>query len=140
MLFNQRIELPIKSKKHKFVDRRIYAFYFLKWILCNFNLGRTYNNYSLNEVGDDILMLYEGSLLLISAFLVMYILTLQKKVRKLQEERFVELETTRDGNMERQIITMSKEGKTRIQIIKFVREEASLDVVNARRYVNHILG
>ncbi|MFP3887321.1 hypothetical protein HPB58_16850 [Priestia filamentosa] len=85
-------------------------------------------------------MLYEGSLLLIIAFLVMYILTLQKKVRKLQEKRFVDLETTRDGNMERQIITMSKEGKTRIQIIKFVREEASLDVVNARRYVNHILG
>lgn len=93
----------------------------------------------MDEVGGDIFMLYEGSLLLIIAFLVMYILTLQKKVRKLQEERFVELQTTRDGHLERQIFNMSKEGKTRIQIIKFVREETSLDVVNARLYVNHIL-
>ncbi|MGK9185679.1 hypothetical protein KXS12_26055 [Priestia filamentosa] len=84
-------------------------------------------------------MLYEGSLLLIIAVLIIYILTLQKKVRKLQEERFVELQTTRDGNLERQIFNMSKEGKTRIQIIKFVREDTSLDVVNARLYVNHIL-
>lgn len=70
--------------------------------------------------------------------LVIYIFILQSKLSKLQEKQFKNLSNQNDLPLESKIKTMIKNGQKEVEIIKFLRQEENLGMVQAKQYVDRI--
>jgi len=70
--------------------------------------------------------------------LVIYIFILQSKLSKLQEKQFKNLYDQKDLPLEGKIKTMIKNGQKEVEIIKFLRQEENLGMVQAKQYVDRI--
>lgn len=84
-------------------------------------------------------VLFEVSSLLIILFLVGYIFILQNKVTKLEDVQAKNLHAHKDPDLDSKIAAMFNDGRTTVEIVRFVRKETNLGLVQAKLYVDDVL-
>lgn len=84
-------------------------------------------------------MLFEVSSLLIILFLVGYIFILQNKVTKLENVQAKNVRAHKDADLDSKITAMFNDGRTTVEIVRFVRKETNLGLVQAKLYVDDVL-
>lgn len=78
--------------------------------------------------------------LIIIAMLTIYIFILQNKLKTMEHK----LSNIMAGNLEfsnvdKEILNMHHQGRSNVEMIKFVRKETNLDLLQAKLYVDRIL-
>ncbi|MDQ0273400.1 hypothetical protein [Cytobacillus purgationiresistens] len=90
-------------------------------------------------------MLFKLALLIITVCLIIYIFLLQHKVKKLQKKLNKHLQKqqsmtiSNNKELEERVTYMRKNGHSSVEIIKFVRGETDLGLVQAKKYVDRVL-
>lgn len=84
-----------------------------------------------------ILLMGLASLVIIIA-LVIYVFILQSKLSKLQDKQFKNLYDQKNLPLESKVKTMVKNGQKDVEIIKFLRQEENLGMVQAKQYLDRI--
>ena len=82
-------------------------------------------------------LLYTISSLLIILSLVIYILSLQSKIKKLESQQALPFKG--DKALEKQIVDMNNNGSSQVEMVKLVRNETGLGLVPAKKYVDQTL-
>ncbi|MCM3358701.1 ribosomal protein L7/L12 [Psychrobacillus sp. MER TA 171] len=82
-------------------------------------------------------MLYTISSLLIILSLVIYIVSLQSKIKKLEARQTLPFKG--DKALEKQIVEMNNNDSSQVEMVKLVRNETGLGLVSAKKYVDKVL-
>ena len=82
-------------------------------------------------------LLYTISSLLIILSLVIYIVSLQSKIKKLESQQALPFKG--DKALEKQIVEMNNNDSSQVEMVKLVRNETGLGLVPAKKYVDKIL-
>lgn len=81
----------------------------------------------------------EISYLIIILLLIIYILFLHSKVSRLQSKGSAFTAVNIDFKLEDEIRAMVEQGKSQVEVIRFVREASGLDLLQAKLYVDRIV-
>lgn len=82
-------------------------------------------------------LLYTISSLLIILSLVIYIVSLQSKIKKLESQQALPFKG--DKALEKQIVEMNNNDSSQVEMVKLVRNETGLGLVPAKKYVDKVL-
>ncbi|MEK4521117.1 hypothetical protein NSQ95_14115 [Psychrobacillus sp. FSL W7-1457] len=82
-------------------------------------------------------MLYTISSLLIILSLVIYIVSLQSKIKKLESQQALPFKG--DKALEKQIVEMNNNDSSQVEMVKLVRNETGMGLVPAKKYVDKVL-
>lgn len=69
--------------------------------------------------------------------LVIYIFSLQSKIKKLESQQVLPFKGDKD--LEKQIVEMNYNGSSQVEIVKLVRTETGLGLLPAKKYVDKTL-
>lgn len=82
-------------------------------------------------------LLYTISSLLIILSLVIYIVSLQSKIKKLESQQALPFKG--DKALEKQIVEMNNNDSSQVEMVKLVRNETGMGLVPAKKYVDKVL-
>ena len=69
--------------------------------------------------------------------LVIYIFSLQSKIKKLESQQVLPFKGDKD--LEKQIVEMNNNGSSQVEMVKLVRNETGLGLLPAKKYVDKTL-